>query len=618
MKHNQGKLTTRLSACALLLGGILQNSAYSQTDDIENMIITASRTPMNIDEAFSTLEVISRQQIDMFAPQSLSELLSTVAGIDISVQGGRGQNASVFIRGANSNQSLVLIDGLRVSSASLGSSNLQIIAPELIERIEIIKGPRAAIWGSDAIGGVINIITRQNKENALNLSINTGSDSYQKVSLSGARSHEKGFTSLSGNYEKSDGFDVLKTAEPDKDGFDTHSFALNGEYKVNNKLNIHYLARADQLNSEYDNAFGGNNQSENKNHIWLLKTRYDHQVNNSKAYTEFTIGQNRDYSKNFRTDATSGFDSVFETRRDQLSVLNSIDASSTISLNSGIDYYKEQLNSTSTFTENSRDVVAVYGHGFYRNDNLSAELAVRYDSIENIDAETTYNLGFAYQFNTNTRIAISTGTGFKAPSFNDLYFPAGTFSAGNPELNSERSQGSEINLTTRVNDINVDLSLFKNEIDELIVWTADENFFFQPNNIDKAEISGFELQATYSGAGGQHSLGASYIDAKDQSTGLRLIRRAREQFSYQFETKINKINVFLNYQYNGSRIDSDFVLGRIKLDAFHLVNINARYEFSRQLSINLKISNALDEAYQTAFNYRSQNRNITLGLNYQL
>ena len=593
-------------------------SAQAAPVDEEVITVTATRTPVNIDTALASVVVISQADIARIQPKSVNDILATVAGIDITSQGGRGQNSSLFLRGANSNHTLVLVDGIRVSSASLGATNTQAIAPELIERIEIVKGPRAAIWGSDAIGGVIQIFTRKLDSNEFFAGATIGSDNYQQLKAGAGFKHGNGHTSISVNHEESDGFDVLKTAEDDKDGFDFDSIAIKGQQQINEQLAIDWLARADQGDSEYDNAYGGANETETRNHAWLVRGTYNAMIGHVQNSTTVTLGQNRDYSENGGEHLPSSATTKFETRRDQFSIFNHAQVFPFLQFNLGVDFYQESLDGTTSYDEDERNVTGVFAHSLYSKDSLTLEAAVRYDDVEGVDSETTYNAGVGYQISRDTRIALNAGSGFKAPTFNDLYYPSDPYSAGNPDLVSETSDTVELVLATRFAQVDMGFNVYQTDVENLIVWQPDANFFYKPENVNKVEIKGVEFTANYQGLGGQHQISASYVDTEDKATGEQLIRRAKDQFSYQFDTSFGDLAVYVEYQYHGKRDDSDFTLGKVELDSYHLVNVSASYPITTNLTLESRITNAFDENYQTALNYNTGERAGYIGINYSM
>ena len=559
--------------------------------------------------------VITRADIELIQPKSVLDVLGTVAGFDVTVQGGRGQNASIFIRGANSNQTLVLVDGIRVSSASLGATSLQTIAPEMIERIEIVKGPRAAIWGSDAIGGVINILTRKLEGGEFVAGATYGTDNYQQLKAGLGFSHGDGATSVVINKEKSDGFDVLEGADNDDDGYDYTSIAIRGQQKVTGQFNLDWMLNADDGDTEYDNAsFGGNDERDVTHHAWLVRGQYKAQIGHVANTTSVSVGQNRDLSKDGGTD----FPTRFETRRDQFSLLNHSQVFPHFQVSLGADLYKEELSSTTVYQNDERDVKALFAHTLYSLNNVTFEAAIRYDDVESIDSETSYNAGAGYQLSEDTRIALNVGTGFKAPTFNDLYFPASPYSSGIPDLTSETSETVELVLETSAAGVDFGFSVFQTDVEDLIAWMPDENFFYKPENVNEVEIKGAELTAYYIGLGGTHQVNASYTDTEDKATGKQLIRRAKEKFVYQFDTKIGELGLYLEYQFNGERDDTSFATGDLELDSYHLVNLAASYSLTPQLKLETRITNAFDEDYNTSIGYNTQERAGYIGINYSM
>ncbi|NMP31737.1 TonB-dependent receptor [Thalassotalea sp. M1531] len=627
MKHKlsnslfNNKKVSQHSIIAIAIGASLATSPMTFANNLseeEVITVTASRTPVNIDTALASVVVITQADIARIQPKSLNDILATVAGIDITSQGGRGQNSSLFMRGANSNHTLVLVDGIRVSSASLGSTNTQIIAPELIERIEVLKGPRAAIWGSDAIGGVIQIFTRKLQSNEYFAGATFGSDNYQQLKAGAGFSHGDGHTSISVNREESDGFDVLEAAEEDNDGYEFDSIAVKGQQQVSANFTLDWLARADQGENEYDNAWGGNNEAETRNHAWLVRGTYNAIIGHVQNSTTFSVGQNRDFARNYGKHLADNTETEFETKRNQLSLLNHSQVFPFLQFNLGADFYQEKLNGTTTYDTDERDVTGIFAHTLYNKNKLTFEAAVRYDDVEHIDSETSYNVGLGYQLGSDTRIALNAGTGFKAPTFNDLYYPASPYSAGNEDLVSENSENIELVLETKLANVELAFNVYQSDIENLIAWQADENFFYKPENINDVEISGVEFIASYQGFGGGHQLNASYVDAEDKTTGKQLIRRAKEQFSYQFDTKVGELSLYVEYQYKGKRDDTSFATGDIELDSYQLVNLSASYPLTANLTVEARLTNAFDEEYQTALGYNTQERAGYLGINYAM
>jgi len=585
--------------------------------ELETMTVTANRSAANINESLATQVVITRADIERIQPKSVLDMLATVSGLDISTNGGRGQNSSVYMRGANASHTLVLLNGVRISSASLGSTNVQSIAPELIERIEIVKGPRAALWGSDAIGGVIQIFTRKLESGEYFASANFGSEGYQMLGAGVGIKHGDGFTSISVNHEESDGFDVKDDAETDDDGYSFNSLAINGQQQVSDALAINWLAQIDQGDTEYDNSRA--NESEINNHVWQISAAYQWQLADINNTTQVNIGQSRTSNIGYGYGTSKNEGNQFDTRRNQYSVINNSDISSNFQVNLGAELYQETLKGSSVYSESERDVTGVFAHTVYRYEKFSYELAARYDDVEGIDSETTFNSSIGYQLTDNTQVSFSAGTGFKAPTFNDLYYPLDSWGyVGNQDLVSETSKSYEISVKSQFDHLSIAVNVYKTDIENLIDWSgSDIDGNTTAVNVDDVEIQGAEFGLNYQGLGGSHQFNVSYIEAEDAATGDQLSRRAKEHANYQFDTKLGQADVYAELQYKGKRYEYLWGGGVVKLDSYSLVNLGVSYPVAENFKVQVKLNNAFDESYQTANGYFTQERVAYFGISYQ-
>lgn len=595
------KLTLALAVNAILA------SAVQAEEQVETITVTATRAAQQTSPILATQIVIGRAEIALAEVESLPELLSRYAGIDVSQNGGRGQTASVFIRGASSDQTLVLINGLRVNTASNGAATWSTISPESIERIEIVKGPRAAVWGSDAIGGVINIITRKHVPGKVTLNAKYGTNNTQSYYVGTGIAHGDGATTVAINHESSDGFDVLKTQEPDEDGYDNLSVLVNGSQNVSDDLTVTWLLRASEQDTDFDSTYL--NRAENKTREWSLGANYQWLASDVANTTVVTLGSTRDTSLSFGNGREQANGDLFETRRDQLSVANTTVVSPALSVVLGTDQYEEKVASTTAFAETSRHVQGYFGHALFAQNAVTAELALRYDDVENIDSETTYNASVGYQFNDQWLVSAAVGSGFKAPTFNDLYFPFG----GNPDLLSETSDTEELTVQYQRDAWDVAVSWYNTDIINLIEWAPDANGIWQPRNIASAEIKGVDFTANYAGFGGKHTFNYGYLNAANGNTGARLVRRAKNQFSYQFMANFGDTDLLLNYEYKGSRTDSGQYLA-----SYQLVDVSVNHHFNDDLSGQFKLQNVFNQDYETVFNYQALGRAVYFGLTYQL
>ncbi|WP_085298866.1 TonB-dependent receptor domain-containing protein [Cognaticolwellia mytili] len=590
-------------AGAMSTSFIAAASSESGAKDIEVLTVTATRSSLNIDDALTSQVVITRADIDLVNPISILDLLSSVPSIDIASNGGRGQNSSIFMRGTNSDHTLVLVDGIRVSSATSGGTSFNTISPEMIERIEIVQGPRAALWGSDAIGGVIQIFTRQLSDGEIFAGASFGTDNYKKYKAGVGISHGDGQTSISISKEESDGFDAREGSETDDDGYDFTSVAIRGQQKISEEFSVEWLLSSDSGDNEFDGFYNG---SDIKNHAWLVRTNYETDTNGVNNNTVFSIGQNRDSADSLRDGESQG---VFETRRNQYSIVNNSQFSDNLQLNVGVDYYQDDVTkSTKVYDVEKRDTIGIFAHTLYTNKAWTYEATLRHDDVEDVNSENTYNLGVGNKIDENTRVVLNYGTGFKVPTFNDLFYPG----FGTPTLNSELSKTVELFFETKIIDINTSVSLYRSNIDDLIGRRNGK-----ADNFEKVEINGAELSLNYQGLGGTHDFNLSYTDAEDKSTNKQLIRRAKEKFNYKYTTSLSGADIYAEYQFVGSRTDSVFgVPGPVNLGAFQLVNLGVNYDVSDNFSVSSRVTNLLDKEYQTVSTYNTQERAFYVGVTY--
>jgi vitamin B12 transporter len=593
------------SLLSLAVAGAMSTSFIASADtaeavkDIEVLTVTATRSSLNIDDALTSQVVITRADIERVNPISILDLLSSVPSIDVATNGGRGQTSSIFMRGTSSDHTLVLVDGVRVSSATSGGTSFSTISPEMIERIEIVQGPRAALWGSDAIGGVIQIFTRQLAGGEFFAGASFGTDNYKKYKAGVGISHGDGQTSITVSKEESDGFDVKEGTETDNDGYDFTSVAVKGHQDISSDFSLEWLLSSDNGDNEYDGYYNG---SDIKNHAWLVRANYQSDINGINNNTVFSVGQNRDKADSLRDGVSQG---IFETRRNQYSIVNNSQISDDLQLNVGVDHYKDDVSkSSTTYTVEKRDTTGVFAHTLYTSDAWTYEATLRHDNVEDIKSENTYNLGLGYTVNDDSRLVINHGTGFKAPTYNDLYYPFG----GNEDLVSELSSSTEVFFETVLKELSVSWNFYHTNVENLIVWDGSK-----ADNIEEAEINGLEVALNIEKLGGVHDFNMSYTDAKNKKTKEQLIRRAKEKFNYKYTTALSDADIYVEYQFVGSRLGK----GDVNLGSYQLVNLGLNYDISDNFSISSRVTNLLDKEYQTADTFNTQERALYFGITYQ-
>jgi vitamin B12 transporter len=568
----------------------------------EVVVVTANRMEQNINDTLADVEVIDRADIERIQPQSFIDLLVNIAGIDTIQRGGQGQDASIFMRGANSNQLLILVDGIRVGSATLGVKSISNISVAQIERVEIVKGPRAALWGSDAIGGVIQIFTRRYGNGEHRVAVALGANNTKDLEASVGFGNQELSNTLTVSKKKTDGQDAKIDDSPDKDGYQIESFALRGNYQFNQTSSLDWLGQLDQGEIDFDTSWGGN-VTEFKNQIWNIRcTHEENDWNNQLA-----VRSSRD-----SRDTTGD---VFETRREQYSYLTRYNVTSSISFGGGIELISDNVEKSSTgYSETERDTKSYHTNVNYVGKALLADFAVRYDDVENVATKTTYNFGFGYRLNAQNLVSFNLGQGYKAPTFNDLYYPWG----GNPELEFETSDNIEVVYKGTYDIGNLVASIFDSEVDNLIQWIPDTDGIWAPQNVGKANISGIDLHFKLKSEYLNHKFNASHVNSEDAATGEQLIRRAKLHLGYEVSKSLDSFDWFVQLQYVGKRPDNDYqTFMPVNLDSYVRANIGLGYNLNTSWKFNLRISDAFDEAPTLVSGYHPAGREFYLSISYQ-
>ncbi|WNC70104.1 TonB-dependent receptor [Thalassotalea nanhaiensis] len=614
-----------------------QQAIAANTDIDDQMLVTANRNQQEQFLALSANAVITSEQIKSMQVGNISELLDTVAGISVVQQGGAGQATSIFMRGTNSNHTLILVDGVRINSATLGTTNLTAISPNQIERIEVVKGPRAALWGSDAIGGVIQIFTKQLHSGEGSLTVGAGSNGLVQGDAAIGLGSEKHNLSVAVSTESSDGFNAYTTDpfpydinEDDDDGYERFSVSAVGNSQLTDSVSLHLVSRFESGNSEFDASYPDSpcwydetvacpafyaNEQDHENYSVKLASRYQ----GDKLFSELSIATSQDEGESFGNDTVA---STISTERDQISFINQYQFSNKTSLSLGVDYYVEEISNSEdldawvpgfqTWAEDERDVSAVFVQAQHQFSHILLEGALRHDDIENLDAETTYNASIGYQINDDWLLSVTRGTGFKAPTFNDLYWPG----SGNPDLQPEKITNNELLIRHQFSSNNlstkVEFSAFDSEIENLIAWAPNEFGLWQPDNINSAEISGLEASLILTIGNFNNQLNLALIDAEDSDTGDKLLRRpeltATYTLGYQWQ----------DFSFNGvvSYRDESVDAGDVTLDSYVLVDLGVSYHASSNITVNAKVNNIFDEEYETSLNYFADGTNYKASITY--
>lgn len=584
--------------------------------DTAPVVVTASRMAETVDQTLASVTVIGREQIEASQATDLSELLAGLPGVNLSANGGDGKSKSLFLRGTASSHTLLLIDGVRVGSATLGSPAWALIPLHDIERIELVRGPRSSLYGSDAIGGVIQVFTRNGGEGFRGeLSAGYGSDNHRKLgaAISDGDGQTRYRLALSG--EKSNGYDSHQDSEFDKDGYDNLSFSGSVSHRFSDRLRLSgQLMRAEGTN-EFDASFGGNSSNFVQQ---STSVSLDASISDNWSST-LRLSQSRDESDNL----TNGvFTSAIDTLRNQLTWENQLTLDDANELVAGIDYLNDQVGGTNTYSVRERDNKAVFAQYRFFGERNDLQLGARLDDNEQFGSHLTGNIGWGYALTDNLRLTASAGTAFKAPTFNDLYWPASAFSAGNPNLQPEKARSYELGISGKQMQIDWSARVYKSTIKNLIEWACTANCadadpfndFWQPSNVSNARIKGLELQAGTTLMGWQTQASINLVDPENAATGRTLAKRAKQNLRIDLDRDFGRWAVGGTLLAESGRWNND--TNTVWLGGYATVDLRASYQLAPQWTLRGTIDNLFERSYETADGYPMPGRELFLSIHY--
>ena len=586
------KLSRLALAISLMPAALLAAEPYAS----EPLVITSGRLAEPQVQATAATSVFTRQDIERLQVSSVAELLERVPGLSVVRTGGAGSQTGVFLRGTSTAQTLVLVDGQRIAAASSGTSSLEFLAPEQIERIEVVRGARSALYGSDAIGGVIQIFTRQGDGSGLKpyARLAAGSDSTYQRSLGLSGGDERTRFHLGAALDETAGIDATRDgfgANGDDDAYRNRSLSLNLSHRFNEDLQVGFSALDQRGQVEYDDVFTG-----------LLPTT-DFQVSSLSGFIDGQLNERWNsrleigHSKDQRD---SGDDSpaapeysffTYTTYRDSVSWVNTLTLSDNQQLLVGADWYEDRLHSSAAFAEDSRWNRAAFVQHRYTGDTFSTELGLRHDDNQQFGSENTWNAALTLPLNSANDLILSYSEGFRAPTFNDLYDQW----YGNPGLQAERSESYELQWRSRYSDTgSLQASLYRTDIEDAIV--LDENFI--PQNVQTARINGFEAAVQQELFGWQANLALALIDPRDRNSGHTLQRRAKRTLSLDVDRRFGDVSLGAGWRAISGRYDD--AENQIDMSGYGLLSLRAAWQANEELGLSLKLDNLLDKDYAEA------------------
>lgn len=589
-----------MAAFAVLPAVALGAAGPSKLDTI---VVTPTRSELRLADTLAPIIVIDRQAIVQSQANDLAELLQFNAGLDLGRNGGPGQLSSLFIRGAESNHTLVLIDGVRMNPGTIGGAAIQNIDPEFIERIEVVKGPRSTLYGSEAIGGVINIITRRTDAGpAVAGSIGGGSDATREAALHLATSGRRGRADLGLIVRESDGFPTLRGDNVDR-GYDNITLNLNAatEFELAGVELRHWQSSG---TTEYSDFFATPVSQDYANRVTALTVasrfadRWQSKLTLSHIVDDIEQNDNPDF---------------ITTRRDTLDWQHSYELRPGHQLMGGVYYWKEAATGSvfGSVTDSDIDTTAAFVQSLQQLGRHRIQLAARLSDHEGFGSQTTWNFDYGLRVGERGQMSIGAGSGFRAPDATDRFG-----FGGNPTLDPEVSRNFELGFGFRLSDTqSLNVQLFDNHIEDLIVFDFDPVTFDGINrNLEETRIRGAEFG--YSLAAGPWAVNATAVlqDPKDETTNAALPRRAKRSASANVGYDFATVRLGLNLLASGERKDSGF--SETVNAGYVLANVTTSWRLNESLLLTARIENLLDTQYETAAGFRSADRGFHLNLRY--
>jgi vitamin B12 transporter len=605
---------TSVATPAILFSTLLLTQSKVASADTVNvsedgglqLSITANRRPQSIDKTLASVTVITRKDIENTQAHDVVDMLRLQRGITVSRTGGTGSLTSLFIRGTNSKHVLVLIDGVRVASETTGQFDWGQLSLAQVDRIEIVRGPRAALYGSDAIGGVIEITTRKNASPYITLT--AGSHGTGKISTGFSDGDDKNHVSANVSVEDIDGYSVQNSKgdsyNPDIDSYHRGSASISFSRQMTDKTKVGLGLTQSSSKLDFDQGDSkGEFETINAFMESSVTDRWNHKI--SVSHTGDDLASLSIHPIYGNSNAT------YKTRRNEVNWQNNIQLSNKTSLIIGANYRKNSAKVSGTYTNYSDRTSnkAIYANVNNKQGALNLDLSVRYDKHNKTGGETTGQIATGYDFSPRTTAYASFGTAFRVPTVNELYDPF----FGNPDLKPENSRAFEIGIKSQINKAHrLEASLFHTKVKDLIS---------SKKNINKATLEGIELG--YSGSHNKVDWGVdiSLLKAEDGLTGKRLQQRPKHKVTLNLGYTLNDNTRFgLDASVVGSRTDTDFSSfpsKSVNLDSYSLLNLSIKQKLDKHSSLGLRLENVTNEDYELVYGYNTPKRGAYLTFSYQ-
>jgi len=573
----------------------------------ENAVVTPARTESDVRRIGSSLTVITEEQIRQSLQPAVADMLRGKLGVDIVQSGGPGHSTSIFLRGANSNQTKVLLDGIPLNSPLDGRFDFDLMTVDNLERVEVLRGPQSTLYGSDAIGGVVNMITKrgQGPPRAVFKTLGGTYGNIQEV-IQAQAGNETAHVSVSAGWLSVQGFSVLRD-NTERDAYKNQTFSARTGYTPSEDFDVDFVIRHTDAGAETDPGFGVAG-------VNLSDRTYSRLGVRRQLFEDWEMKGSLSINDNRLRDRLSLFGaSDFEAQVQRLDWQNNFNLGTRHIFTAGLDAYHEKGTSSFLPTAAERDFLGVYVQDQWAvNDRLFLTGGGRWDTISTVGSARTYRVTGSYLIpETGTTLRGSLGTGFRAPALTELFLPI----FGNPNLLPEKSKGWDYGIEQAFLDQSVVLGVtyFRNDFINLIQFNG-----LIPENVGRALATGLEVQSLIQ-VDQQTTCTISYThtDTRDLATGLALLRRPRDKFGFVINRSFWQDRANLNVQLLmvGGRADVAFPQGRVDLARYTIMNLAGTYQWNDQVQLFARVDNLWNEDYEEVFGFSVPGCTVICGAN---
>ncbi len=600
---------------AALLCAVTPLAYAANTEILDEVVVTATRVEQPLRQTLVHTTVIDQQDIQAAQATDVPTLLKTLAGVEIYQSGGIGKQSSLFMRGSNSSHTLVLVDGVRVNSATTGATALDQIMLDQVERIEVVRGNVSSMYGSEAIGGVVQIFTKRGKgTTSFNVSGGAGSNNTRRASAGfGGETGDTAFNVQLSKF-KSDGVSAIKPSivtavNPDADGYDNTSMSAN----VRQTLAVDHSVSASWLQSLGDVQYDSSSARTSDVNTSTSVLRKFSLVSDNRFVAAWSSrvqwASGEDEYKSYLNGVAA---SSLRTNNNQLAWQNTVTLPSGGNLLLGVERLDQRVASTTVYSKVDRQVDSLLAGytGTYAAQQV--QLNLRQDRYSDFGSASTGAFGYGYVLSDAWRVNAGISTAYKAPTFTDLYGPASWGS--NALLNPERSNNRELGVQYAADMHRLNVVYFDNQITDLIA--ADSAWKLQ--NLNAARIDGVEVNYAVQSDETAFKAALTQQNPRDERTGLVLLRRAKLFSNVGLSRQIGQWKVRGEWQHSGERVDYDInTSARTTLVAYDVLNVSAGYAVDKHLAVSLRVDNLFDQDYMLAHGYNTLGRTLFIGLSYQ-